>query len=84
LKKTQAVEKLYNLYAPAFYGHIKRTIYKTDISDSVLENTFNTILNSLPQFDASKETFFNWCFKICRKETSRQKVNLLLKELFTC
>ena len=75
---------LYDAYAPAFYGEIKRSLCVSGECDKILENAFLVIWNSMDEFDSNKERLFTWCLKIVRKEIRKKKVDLLLKEIFTC
>lgn len=78
------INTLYDAYAPAFYGEIKRSLCVSAECDKILENVFCTISKSMEEFDPTKERFFTWCLKIVRKEIRQSKVELLLKEIFTC
>jgi DNA-directed RNA polymerase specialized sigma24 family protein len=86
LKKHQykAFEDFYDLYAPAFFGTIKTTLYKEDISQETLKNVFNTIWTSIDSYDPSKERLFTWAMRISGKEISTKKIDIVLKELFYC
>ncbi|MFN2458087.1 MAG: hypothetical protein ABR502_07795 [Chitinophagaceae bacterium] len=75
---------LYDDYAPAFYGEIKRSLRVSAECDKILENAFCVIWRSMDEFDSTKERLFTWCLKIVRKEIRKKKIDLLLKELFTC
>ncbi|MGZ8559834.1 MAG: hypothetical protein ACXWWC_15940 [Chitinophagaceae bacterium] len=79
-----AFEDFYDLYAAAFYGEIKRTFFKEDISSQTLLLVFNNILSSIVTYDHTKERLFNWGIKIVRKEIHKQKTELMLKEIFYC
>ena len=80
----RAFEDFYDHYAPAFYGEIKRTFFKEDISSQTLLQVFNNILSSIVTYDQSKERLFNWGINIVRKEIRKQKTELVLKEIFFC
>jgi DNA-directed RNA polymerase specialized sigma24 family protein len=86
LKKHQysAFEDFYDLYAPVFFGTIKRTLYKEDVSQETLKSVFNTIWTSIDSYDPSKERLFTWAMRISGKEISAQKIDIVLKELFYC
>jgi DNA-directed RNA polymerase specialized sigma24 family protein len=75
---------LYDRYAPAFYGEIKRNLYQEDVCNQTLSDAYQTILTNFTAFDPAKERLFTWCFRIVRKEISRKKAHLLLKEIFAC
>ena len=78
-----AFEAFYDMYAPAFFGEIKRALYKQAESEQVLHESFSSIWKSISQFDPSKEHLFTWSLKRVRQEISKKKVNILLQEIFT-
>ena len=79
-----AFEDFYDQYAPAFYGEIKKTFFKEDISSLTLVKVFSTIFTSIATYDQSKERLFTWGFNIVHKEIRQQKTELVLKEIFFC
>ena len=79
-----AFSVFYDRYAAAFYGDIKRTIYKQAESDAILEVAFCSIWKSMAQFDPEREHLFTWSLKKLRKEIAKVKVDMVLKELFVC
>ena len=79
-----AFEAFYDLYASAFYGEIKRALYKKAESEKALQESFSAMWNSISQFDPSKERLFTWAIKKIRQEMSKQRVNILLQEIFAC
>jgi RNA polymerase sigma-70 factor (ECF subfamily) len=80
----EAFSTLYEAYAPAFYGVIKKSLCVSAECEKILQNAFCIIWKSIEEFDPAKERFFTWCLKIVRKEIRKSKVELLLKEIFTC
>ena len=80
----RAFEDFYDQYAPAFYGEIKKTFFKEDISSHTLVKVFSTIFTTIATYDQSKEHLFTWGFKIVHKEIRKQKTELVLKEIFFC
>jgi hypothetical protein len=76
--------EFYDRYAPSFYGEIKRQLYGQEICNAVLITSFQQIWENRSQFDINKESLFIWCYGIVRKHIRKKKVDLLLKELFTC
>lgn len=83
-RNLEAFSTLYDAYAPSFYGEVKRSLCVSAECDKILETAFVVIWDSIDEFDSTKERLFTWCFKIVRKEIRKKKVELLLKELFTC
>ena len=75
---------LYDDYAPAFYGEIKKSFTDDALCEQMLITSFSEIWKSLHEFDSSKERLFTWCFKIVRNEISKKKIILIIKELFKC
>jgi hypothetical protein len=72
----------YDKYAPAFYGEIKRRLYKDDISQQVLVDVFKKIFLSGEFVNAQQDKIFITALRLVRKEISEQKVNLALKQIF--
>jgi DNA-directed RNA polymerase specialized sigma24 family protein len=82
-KELPAFAAFYDRYAAAFYGDIKRTLYKQAVSEQTLKDAFNSIWKSIPNFEPMKENLFTWSMKKVRKEISKKKVNILLEEIFS-
>jgi hypothetical protein len=83
-KEISALSVVYDRYAGAFYGEIKRTLHKQAESEQALLDSFHAIWKAIPQLDPSKEQLFTWCLKRVRKEISKRKVNMMLHEVFAC
>ncbi len=83
-RKLERFNALYDAYAPLFYGEIKRSLCVSAECDQILGSAFCLIWKSMEEFDPTKERLFTWCLKIVRKEIRKKKVDLLLKEIFTC
>ncbi len=83
-KQASAVSQFYDHFAPAFYGYVKNSLYKTEISEELLEQIFKNILSSIDEFNPEKESLFGFANRIARKEVRLQKVELMVKELFVC
>lgn len=81
-RRTTAFNDFYDHYAPALYGTIRKSFLNEDSAKETLVITFKRIWSNLPNFDASKETLFAWSVKIARKETNKQKLKILLKQLW--
>ena len=79
-----AFNDFYDCYAPALYGTIKKSLVNEDVANKTLIVTFQTLLSDLSNFDSSKESLFTWAAKIARKEINKQKIELILKQLFPC
>lgn len=84
LRSRSAFNDLYDRYAPTFYGTIKKTLFREDVSSEILKNSFVKLWNSIDEFDPSKERFFTWALRIVRKEIRMQKISLLLQHIFYC
>ena len=74
-------EAFYDKYAAALYGEIKRSLYKDDVSQKVMEEAFKIIYQSLDKFDASKENIFISALKLVRKEISSKKVDMAISQI---
>lgn len=62
----QALAKLYDKYAPALTGVIRRIVHKDEATDEVLQKVFQLVWNEAGLFDASKHSLFTWLIKISR------------------
>jgi RNA polymerase sigma-70 factor (ECF subfamily) len=82
-KKLSAFDTFYNQYAPAFYGDVRRMLYRQKDSDEALAQAFVSMWNAIHEYDSSKERLFTWSLKVVRKETSKKKVEMALEELFS-
>src|SRR5687767_12537398 len=80
----EAIEKFYEKYSGAFYGLINKTLLSTDVSVSTMEMAFSKIVSNIDQYDASRERLFVWAYRIARKEASKEKVNIVLRQIFCC
>jgi hypothetical protein len=74
-------EAFYDKYAAALYGEIKRSLYKDDVSQKVMEDAFKMIYQSLDTFDPAKEKVFISALKLVRKEISAKKVDIVLGQI---
>jgi hypothetical protein len=75
---------LYDRFAPAFYGEIKRNLYQQEICNQTLTDAYKHIWESITSYDKTMGGLFAWCFRIVRKEIHKKKVELALKEIFAC
>ena len=82
-KKQSAFHYFYDRYAPAFYGEIKRTVCKEDKAAEILSRFVATIWRDIDDYDF-KQSFFSWCLRKVKKEAGRQKIDMVLYELFSC
>ncbi|HZF64289.1 MAG TPA: hypothetical protein VEZ55_07395 [Chitinophagaceae bacterium] len=80
----QAYGLFYDQYAPLFYGTIKNSLYREELSEQTTVDSFHLIWRNIKDFDAARESLLLWSLKLVKKEISKQKVNLLLKEIFSC
>jgi hypothetical protein len=76
--------KFYDQYASAFYGDIKRTLLKEDISEQTLRQVFIDICSNIDKYNPDNERFFTWSLKVARKEIRRRKTDMVICELFGC
>jgi hypothetical protein len=81
---SEAFEEFYDCYAAAFYGSIKRTLLKREVSDETLVEVFNAIRTDVNQLDPQKDRVFIWAFRIVNKIIRKRKVDCLLQEIFAC
>jgi DNA-directed RNA polymerase specialized sigma24 family protein len=83
LQRATVVE-LYERYAPAFYGEIKRNLYQQEICNLAFTDAYQQIWENIDRYDKTKGSLFAWCFRIVRREIQKRKVELMLKEIFAC
>ena len=82
-KQAFAFNYFYDRYAPAFYGEIKRTVCKEEKAAEILSKLVVAIWRDIDEYDF-KQSLFTWCQKKVRKEAGRQKIEMVLHELFSC
>ncbi|MBC7948587.1 MAG: hypothetical protein H7Y42_11940 [Chitinophagaceae bacterium] len=83
-RKYSAFEDFYDQYAPAFFGRIKKALYRDEVSADTLKDVFKTIWSSIEQYDSSRESLFTWAMRITRQKTSQQKIRISIAELLYC
>ena len=83
-RQPKAINDFYDRYAPALYGTIKKSLLNESVSNETLIATFKVICSSIEKFDPTKEPLFTWAAKIARKEINKQKIELILTQLFPC
>ncbi|TKB97170.1 sigma-70 family RNA polymerase sigma factor [Pedobacter cryotolerans] len=64
--KAIAIKQLYQMYAPALNGIIKRIIKYDEIAEDVLQDTFVKIWKSIGQYDATKGRLFTWMANVAK------------------
>ncbi len=75
-KDHNALAYLYDHYAPALYGVIKRIVKTDSIAEEVLQDAFVKIWDKIHYYDAKKGKFFTWMLNISRNlaiDKSRSK-----------
>lgn len=65
-KDHAALAYLYDHYAPALYGVIKRIIKTEDVAEEVLQDTFIRIWDNTHSYDVEKGRLFTWILNIAR------------------
>ncbi|MBU3821890.1 RNA polymerase sigma factor [Flavobacteriaceae bacterium XHP0103] len=60
----KAIKLLYENYADALYGVIKKIISDEDIAQDVLQESFVKIWRYSKKYDASKAKLFTWLYRI--------------------
>ncbi|WP_223551014.1 RNA polymerase sigma factor [Aestuariivivens sp. NBU2969] len=60
----KAITLLYNNYADALYGVIKKIIIDDEIAQDVLQESFVKIWRYAKKYDASKAKLFTWLYRI--------------------
>ena len=69
----------YDKYSPAVYGYIRKVIIIEDISNALLIEVFKQAWESRSKFKGSE---LSEILKIARKETNKQRINIILKQVF--
>lgn len=77
------LDQLYNRYGSIFYGEIMKNVYRAHDADETLINSFKEI-NKQIKVIGIEQNPFGVCYRIVKKEIGKKKVQLLLKEVFTC
>lgn len=72
----KVITLLYENYADALYGVIKKVIAEDDIAQDVLQETFVKVWKYSKKYDASKAKLFTWLYRIAYN-TSIDKVRSL-------
>ena len=72
----KAITLLYENYADALYGVIKKVITDEDTAQDVLQETFVKIWRYSKKYDASKAKLFTWLYRIAYN-TSIDKIRSL-------
>ncbi|WP_443939258.1 RNA polymerase sigma factor [Pedobacter sp. MW01-1-1] len=57
---------LYDNYAPAIYGIIKRMVSEKEHADEVLQDVFVKIWKNIVQFDPTKGRLYTWMINLAR------------------
>lgn len=65
-KERTAFSYLYDNYASALFGVIRRVIEAEEVANDVLQEAFVKIWKNIDQYDASKGSIFTWMLNICR------------------
>ncbi|WP_194765798.1 RNA polymerase sigma factor [Tamlana sp. I1] len=60
----RAISLLYENYADALYGVIRKVIIDEDIAQDVLQETFVKIWRYAKKYDSSKAKLFTWLYRI--------------------
>ena len=81
-KDKKAFENLYDKYSGALLNIILKIVYKQELAEDVLQESFIKIWKNIDKFDESKSTIFTWMLNICknssidalRKQSSRPSI----------
>jgi DNA-directed RNA polymerase specialized sigma24 family protein len=71
-RQLMAWKALYDHFAPCLYGVILQNV-PAEISASVLEDTFMVMYNHIHEYQADKERFFTWIYKLTLRRCSLAK-----------
>ena len=82
-KDPEAIEEFYNKYTPALYGLICKTLYTQPVCAETLQVVIKQVLHQIGNYDPQKEKLFIWIYRIARNEASKQRNNLVIKQLFS-
>ncbi len=64
----QALSMLYDKYAPALMGIIRRIVHTDSMAEEILQTTFLHIWSQIGSFNASERSFFAWLLHIARNK----------------
>lgn len=65
----QALSLLYDKYAPALFGVIKRICKDDTVAQDLLQETFITIWKKSDAYDPNKGRFYTWAYRIAKNKT---------------
>jgi RNA polymerase sigma-70 factor (ECF subfamily) len=65
-KEKAALDYLYERYAGALYGVIKRILQKDEQAEELLQDAFLKIWNKIENYDAAKGRLFTWMLNVTR------------------
>src|SRR5688500_1509954 len=65
-KEKAALDYLYDRYAGALYGIIKRILQKDEQAEELLQDAFLKIWDKIDSYDAAKGRLFTWMLNVAR------------------
>ncbi len=65
-REEKGLSMLYDKYAPALLGIIKRIVKNTNVGEEVLQQALLKVWNNVDSYDAQKGNFFTWIASIAR------------------
>jgi RNA polymerase sigma factor (sigma-70 family) len=68
-KNEKAFSYLYDAYAPALFGLVKRRVKYIPASEEILQNVFLKIWLHIDLYSPEKSSLYTWMFSIARNET---------------
>lgn len=75
---SQALEKLYDRYAPVLLGVVLRIVQQRTVAEEIVQETFWRVWDKADTFDSAQGKFSTWMYSIGRRlaidTTRRQKV----------
>ncbi|WP_353779476.1 sigma-70 family RNA polymerase sigma factor [Winogradskyella sp. 3972H.M.0a.05] len=64
----RALSLLYDKYAPAIYGVIKRMCKDDNAAENILQDTFMTIWEKIDSYNPEKGRFYTWAYRIAKNK----------------
>ena len=73
----------YDQYSAPVYGYIKKVLVREDLANETLVTVFKHAWNTMSDLEG-KQSVLCHILKIARTETNKERINIVLKQLFTC
>ena len=76
-----SLERLYDLFAPAVYGWVKKHVKNTNTAEEVLRDTFLNVRKNIHLYDGSKTKLLIWIIQLSNGNSHMSYSIKLMNEL---